>query len=28
LILGIYKLFDVDIAYPENAKLDFELEEI
>jgi hypothetical protein len=28
LILGIYKLFDVDIAYPENAKLDFEIEEL
>jgi hypothetical protein len=28
LILGIYKLFDVDIAYPEKAKLDIELEEI
>jgi hypothetical protein len=28
LILGIYKLFDVDVAYPENALLDIEIEEI
>jgi hypothetical protein len=28
LVLGIYKLFDVDIAYPENALLDLEIEEI
>jgi hypothetical protein len=28
VILGIYKIFDVDIAYPEKAKLDIELEEI
>jgi hypothetical protein len=28
LILGIYKVFDVDVQYPQNALLDFELEEI
>lgn len=28
LILGIYKVFDVDVAYPQNAMLEIEIEEI